>query len=91
LMMLYARGTVPAEERLLRDRFGADYVDYCRRVPRYWPRLSGYRSAPTVEVTLRQLGREYGRAMLWLWLPLAGDVIDMLRSQPWWPHLFRLV
>jgi protein-S-isoprenylcysteine O-methyltransferase Ste14 len=26
------------EERTLRRRFGADYVDYCRRVPRWLPR-----------------------------------------------------
>jgi protein-S-isoprenylcysteine O-methyltransferase Ste14 len=26
------------EERELRDRFGAEYDDYCRRVPRYLPR-----------------------------------------------------
>lgn len=26
------------EERELRDRFGEEYVDYARRVPRYWPR-----------------------------------------------------
>ncbi len=27
------------EERELRDRFGAEYEDYCRRVPRYVPRM----------------------------------------------------
>jgi protein-S-isoprenylcysteine O-methyltransferase Ste14 len=26
------------EERELPDRFGEAYVDYSRRVPRYWPR-----------------------------------------------------
>lgn len=30
--------TICAEERLLRERFGADYDDYCRRVPRLLPR-----------------------------------------------------
>ncbi len=28
------------EERELRDRFGQEYIDYCRRVPRYLPRRS---------------------------------------------------
>ncbi len=29
------------EERELRDRFGAEYQDYCRRVPRYIPKRHG--------------------------------------------------
>lgn len=33
-------GIVLLEERELRDRFGAEYEDYCRRVPRYVPRRS---------------------------------------------------
>jgi protein-S-isoprenylcysteine O-methyltransferase Ste14 len=26
------------EEREMRERFGAEYAEYCRRVPRFWPR-----------------------------------------------------
>ena len=29
------------EEPTLRRQFGAEYEDYCRRVPRWWPRLGG--------------------------------------------------
>lgn len=29
---------VVLEERELRDRFGEQYVEYCRRVPRFFPR-----------------------------------------------------
>jgi protein-S-isoprenylcysteine O-methyltransferase Ste14 len=28
------------EERHLGESLGADYADYCRRVGRFWPRLS---------------------------------------------------
>lgn len=31
-------GAVAYEERLLRERFGAEFDDYCRRVPRFLPR-----------------------------------------------------
>ena len=36
---LYAWYVVPAEERYMRGRFAAAYDDYCRRVPRWLPRL----------------------------------------------------
>jgi protein-S-isoprenylcysteine O-methyltransferase Ste14 len=32
-----------AEEAYLRDKFGASFDEYCRRVPRWWPRLAGLR------------------------------------------------
>lgn len=34
-----ARLLVVFEERELRDRFGSQYVEYCRRVPRFFPEL----------------------------------------------------
>jgi hypothetical protein len=34
------------EERELRERFGAEYLDYCRRVPRYIPRGRAGRREP---------------------------------------------
>lgn len=37
-IVLYAVGVVPAEEHLLRERFGTEYLNYCRRVPRWSPR-----------------------------------------------------
>lgn len=30
------------EEPTLRDKFGADYTDYCRNVRRWWPHLRGW-------------------------------------------------
>lgn len=36
------------EERELRDHFGKAYEDYCRRVPKFMPRLSGAKKARPV-------------------------------------------
>jgi protein-S-isoprenylcysteine O-methyltransferase Ste14 len=30
------------EEPTLRKKFGADYLDYCRNVDRWWPRVRGW-------------------------------------------------
>jgi len=30
------------EEPTLRKKFGADYVEYCQNVNRWWPRLQGW-------------------------------------------------
>jgi protein-S-isoprenylcysteine O-methyltransferase Ste14 len=37
-------GVVLLEERELAERFGAEYLEYCRRVPRYVPHRAGQRS-----------------------------------------------
>jgi protein-S-isoprenylcysteine O-methyltransferase Ste14 len=38
LTVLALAAVVPLEERELRQRFGREYDDYCRRVPRFLPR-----------------------------------------------------
>lgn len=40
-LAIFHTWVVRSEEPALRKRFGADYEDYCRRVPRWIPRLAG--------------------------------------------------
>ena len=35
------------EEPTLRKKFGADYLEYCRNVNRWWPRMRGWNQAPS--------------------------------------------
>jgi protein-S-isoprenylcysteine O-methyltransferase Ste14 len=44
-LAIYLIGVVPTEERYLTTRLGAEYEDYCRRVPRWWPNFAHYRAA----------------------------------------------
>lgn len=87
----YAFATVPVEEQFLRERFGATYVEYCSKVPRYWPRLAQFRTAASIQVDVQAMRKECWRAVTsWAWIPLVGEIIEQLRIHTWWPRLFRI-
>jgi protein-S-isoprenylcysteine O-methyltransferase Ste14 len=59
---------VVAEEAYLRGRFGAEYQEYCRRVPRWLPRLRGLRQSLAGKPFdgRRMVRTEYGSAFAWV-------------------------
>jgi protein-S-isoprenylcysteine O-methyltransferase Ste14 len=87
---LYVCVTVPSEERRLTSKHGDAYRDYCRRVPRFWPKISGFATSDRVDVDIACLTIEARRALLWMWIPVAGQLLTTLRLQTWWPHLLWL-
>ena len=89
--LAYMRFTVPAEERDLRRIHGAAFDEYCRRTPRFMPRFSLYQSPVTVEVSLHGLRLEMKRCLLWVWLPVLGEMLAHARVTHWWPKLFQLL
>jgi len=64
---------IGSEEDFLRGKFGAEYDDYCRRVPRFVPRLEGVgRTLATMPFDWRQvITKEYGTTFAWLSVALA--------------------
>ncbi|MBI4515940.1 MAG: isoprenylcysteine carboxylmethyltransferase family protein [Deltaproteobacteria bacterium] len=90
MVFAYTAATVPGEERYLRARFGAQYSEYAQRVARYRPRLANFHAGETIEVRIKGLRIECGRAARWMWLPVIGAIIAHLRNQPWWPQLLSL-
>ena len=86
---LYMRGTVPVEERVLRDRHAQRYEAYVSRVPRYWPRGFRVRSPAQITVDVHALWLECARASRWMWLPILGALFTHLRTLIWWPKVFR--
>ena len=56
-----------AEEDYLRGKFGGAFDDYCRRVPRWWPRLAGLREtfAATRFNWTRVLIKAYAEPLGW--------------------------
>ncbi len=60
-IFVYA-GIIAAEEKFLREKFGAEYEAYCARVNRVWPNWKGFRrSIAGMRFNWRRLAiREYG-------------------------------
>jgi protein-S-isoprenylcysteine O-methyltransferase Ste14 len=59
---------VAAEEDFLRQKFGAEYEDYCRRVNRFVPSLRGLRAtlAPMTFNWKKVVRAEYGTPFAWM-------------------------
>ncbi len=82
---LYLWVTVPWEEKRLMDKFGGHYANYRKRVPKFIPNFSTFRSPPTFEVNLRKLMGEFSIALRWIWIPLLAEAVAHLRMENWWP------
>jgi protein-S-isoprenylcysteine O-methyltransferase Ste14 len=88
--LLYARGVVAAEERMLVQLFPEQYPAYQARTPRFFPRWSAFASPKKVEVNLAALQRETKRLVAGASLPIFAELIEKLRDAAWWPHYFTL-
>jgi len=89
-VVFYLLVTIPIEEKLLRQVLGAPYEEYCRKVPRLWPRFSLFHTSPTITVTTAGLWTECRRAVRWIWLPMFAAILAYARNQPTWPNWFHL-
>lgn len=87
---VYLVMTVGSEEHRLRAKFGAEYVAYCRSVPRFWPRWSSLRAAPQLEINVSALWKETLNAGRYVWLPVLGELIVYARASGILPALFDL-
>jgi len=78
------------EESLLRQAFGGEFDDYCRRVPRFGPRLSAWRSAERIEISLPALWRTVRDALPFLLALPIFEIIETLQHSGWLPVLVHL-
>ena len=72
--------TIEDEERKLFQRFGDAFATYCREVPRFFPRVTGWRSAPFRWTLVRQ-HREFKT-----WAAVVG-VLAVVVLKMWWEEL----
>ncbi len=88
--IIYAFGTIPAEERTLLRNLGEPYARYCERTPRFWPKFSLFHTPEAIEIKAKGLRIEFKRLLRWIWVPMALEIVEYLRSLPWYPGLFHL-
>lgn len=82
-IVLYALGVVPAEEHLLLERFGADYAEYRRQVPRWLPNWNAVNLQWGIPASGTAFWRECVRCSWWSLLPLASEFLADLRDLFW--------
>ena len=78
------------EETSMRSNFGEAYRDYAAKVPRLWPKLSGYHSRQSVEVYPHKVVATFFDAVLfWVAVPVM-EGFDYLHTAGFLPTLLRL-
>lgn len=72
------RAIIAAEERFLRERFGAAYDAFCAQVPRFWPRLAAAQTAgaPRAWSGARALKKEHNPIAAWALIALVLLALD---------------
>jgi protein-S-isoprenylcysteine O-methyltransferase Ste14 len=86
----YLLVTVRTEEVLLGQCHGDAFADYCKKVPRFFPRPGRFHSRETIEVRIGGLYSEFVRMGRWVWIPILCDLVTHLRFQEYWPDWFSL-
>jgi protein-S-isoprenylcysteine O-methyltransferase Ste14 len=71
---------ITGEEEFLRGKFGATYVAYCRLTPRFFPRRSLFVEPESYTVQPRTLRRSLGGVIWFIGLPVAIQVLVLLRT-----------
>lgn len=80
VFLLIYDATIEEEERKLLQRFEDAFIRYCREVPRFFPKVTGWRSAPFRWTLVRQ-HREFQT-----WAAVVG-VLAVVVLKMWWEGL----
>jgi protein-S-isoprenylcysteine O-methyltransferase Ste14 len=78
---------IQREESSLRAKFGAEFVDYCVRVPRFVPKRSLYVEPPTWVVDTRRFRRTMLDVVWFVWLVALAEFVEAVHElgiiKPW--------
>lgn len=82
LFLFIYQSIIFAEEAYLTNKFGADYVEYCRNVPRWIPRISKFKEATTnMEFDLKRvIYKDYSTIAVSLIALTATEIYEVVAS-----------
>ena len=81
---------VSREEDYLRSKFGAAFDTYTKRVPRFLPRLSGYKDVDQLTIQPKVVYRTFLESSYFLIAVPLVDAIELARHYGWIPDLLHL-
>jgi protein-S-isoprenylcysteine O-methyltransferase Ste14 len=88
--LLYYPLTIFVEEKKLVAEFGQAYLDYIKRVPRFLPKLSLYRSPSQFVVNADIFLKNMIAGMWFLWIFIALNFIEALQQNGCIPVLLKV-
>lgn len=89
-MLVGYPAVIRQEEAVLRERFGAAFEDYCMRVPRFLPRLSGYVEPETYVVNPRLFRRTMLDVVWFIWFVGILEFVEALHEYHYVKPLIHL-
>jgi len=88
--LFYYPFTILAEEQKLTEKFGQSYIEYMKKVPRFFPKPSLYTEPEFYKVTIGNLVRNFAEAMLLIWVYILMHFIEMLQDAGTLPVILRV-
>ncbi len=88
--LLYYPLTILVEEKKLVDKFGQAYLDYIKRTPRFFPKLSLYKSDAQHQINTDIFVKRLVLGMWFIWIFIILRIIEALQQSGHIPVLLKV-
>ena len=88
--LFYYPFTILAEERKLAVKFGEPYVEYMKRTPRFFPKLSLYKEPSVYQVKAKSFVKNFANGMWFVWIFMLMHLIETFHESGYLPVLFKV-
>lgn len=74
---------IKREEAFLLEKFGDDYRDYMKSVPRLVPRMKHYQAPDTIQMSPKHLNKAFTDAIWWIMAFPLVEVAEFIQGNGW--------